>query len=106
MLTGRVFHVPNAEIDSTSYHGGLRRYVRGDGVSYVGAAYGHGFAHDEIRDLADLTTLDSDTVRVDTSQRVGRHLRVLVSGGSSRQERRAQPARWQTTVTGSLMVLF
>src|SRR5262245_56467351 len=46
MVIGRVFHVPGAAIDSTSYHGGVRRYVRADGVSYVGANYGHGFARD------------------------------------------------------------
>ena len=91
MLTGKVFHVPGeGELDSTSYHGGFRRYVRGDGVSYVGAAYSHGFSREEIRNLADLTTLDSDSIRLDAYQQLTNRLRAFVTVSPSRQD--ARPA--------------
>ena len=106
MITGKVFHVPaDGPLDSTSYHGGVRRYVRGDGASYVGIAYSHGFSREEIRDLSDLAALDSDTVRGETTLQLG-SLRLFASGGASRQERQNRGALWQTSVTSGVMVQF
>ena len=93
MVTGKVFYVPApGPLDSTSYHGGFRRYVRGDGVSYVGLTYSHGFSREEIRNLADLTTLDSDTLRAEIDQQFAGRLRVFATGGTSRQDRQNRGA--------------
>ena len=107
MLTGKVFHVPGkGRQDSTSYHVGFRRYVRGDGVSYLGLTVGHGFSREEIRNVTDLATLDSDTVRAEIDQQVAKRFRVFMSGGTSRQQRSIGRALWQSSVGGGLMVLF
>ena len=107
MVTGKVFYVPApGPLDSTSYHGGFRRYVRGDGVSYVGLTYSHGFSREEIRNLADLTTLDSDTLRAEIDQQFAGRLRVFASGGTSRQDRQNRGGLWQTSLSGGFMVLF
>jgi YaiO family outer membrane protein len=107
MLTGKVFHVPSeGQLDSTSYHGGFRRYVRGDGVSYVGLTYSHGFSREEIRNLADLTTLDSDTVRTEFDQQIARRFRVFATAGTSRQERQSGRGLWQTSISGGFTVPF
>ena len=107
MLTGKVFHVPReGPLDSTSYHGGFRRYIRGDGVSYVGLTYSHGFSREEIRNIADLTTLDSETMRAEIDQRFVGRLRVFATGGTSRQERQSAGRVWQTSLGGGFMVLF
>ena len=38
MFTGKVYHVAGkGDPESTSYHGGFRRYFGGDGTSYTGA---------------------------------------------------------------------
>ena len=71
MFTGKVYHVPaERDLDSTSYHGGFRRYFGGDGTSYTGLTYSHGISR-EIRSVEDLTTLNGDTV----PRRVRRALR-------------------------------
>ena len=107
MLTGKVFHVPGeGSLDSTSYHGGFRRYIRGDGVSYVGLTYSHGFSREEIRNAADLTTLNSDTVRADIDQQIAGRLRVSVTGGTSRQERPFEAHVWQTSISSGFTVRF
>jgi YaiO family outer membrane protein len=106
MLTGKVFHVPGeGSLDSTSYHGGFRRYIRGDGESYVGLTYSHGSSREEIRNVADLATLDSDTIRGEVDQQFARRLRLYATGGTSRQERQFGTL-WQTSVTGGFRVLF
>lgn len=106
MLTGKVFHVPGeGRLDSTSYHGGFRRYIRGDGASYLGLTYSHGSSREEIRNVADLATLDSDTIRVEVDQQFARRLRLFATGGTSRQERQFGTL-WQTSVTGGFQVLF
>jgi YaiO family outer membrane protein len=107
MLTGKVFHVPGeGPLDSTSYHGGFRRYLRGDGVSYVGVTYSHGSSREEIRNIADLATLDSDTIRTDVDQQFARRLRLFATAGTSRQERQVNGTLWQTSVTGGFAALF
>jgi YaiO family outer membrane protein len=107
MLTGKVFHVPGeGRLDSTSVHGGFRRYVRGDGASYVGLAYSHGSSREEIRNITDLATLDADTVRGDIDQQFAGRLRVFATVGTSRQERQVGGTLWQTSLGGGLAVLF
>jgi YaiO family outer membrane protein len=107
MLTGKVFRVPaEGDLDSTSYHGGFRRYVRGDGASYVGLTYSHGFSREEIRNVGDLTTLDADTVRFEADQLIARRFRLSATIGTSRQQRQSRDSLWQTSVGGGLMVLF
>ncbi|MEO8259874.1 MAG: YaiO family outer membrane beta-barrel protein [Acidobacteriota bacterium] len=107
MFTGKVFHVAGeGPLDSTSYHGGFRRYVRGDGVSYVGLTYSHGFSREEIRNTADLTTLGSDTVRAEIEQQFVRRVRLFVTGGASQQARQFRARLWQISASAGFSVLF
>ena len=107
MITGKVFRVPAAgDLDSTSYHGGFRRYIRGDGISYLGLTYSHGFSREEIRSASDLTTLDADTVRFEADQLVARRFRLSAVAGTSRQERQSRTPLWQTSLSGGFVVLF
>ena len=106
MLTGKVYHVPaEGDLDSTSYHGGFRRYFGGDGSSYVGVTYSHGFSR-EIRSAVDLTTLNSDTVRGEFDVLSGRRLRIFGSGATSRGERANRAVLWQTTLTAGVSAQF
>ena len=106
MITGKVFHVPGeGELESSSYHGGLRRYIRGDGVSYVGFTYSHGFSREELRNAADLTTFDSDTVRAEIDQQLAGRYRIFATGSTSRAQREFG-SLWQTSVSTGLMVQF
>ena len=107
MLTGKVYRVPaEGDLDSTSYHGGFRRYFGGDGTSYVGVTYSHGFSREEIRNIGDLSTLDSETIRGEVDRLFRTRLRIFVSGSTSRQERVNRPTLWQTTVTGGFSAQF
>jgi len=107
MLTGKVFHVPGeGPLDSTSFHGGFRRYVRGDGTSHVGVAYSHGSSREEIRNATDLTTLNADTVRGEIDQQFARRLRIFATAGTSREERQVGGLLWQTSLSGGFAVLF
>jgi YaiO family outer membrane protein len=107
MITGKVFRVPaEGDLDSTSYHATVRRYVRDEGLSYIGATYSHGFSREEIRNLNDLATLNSDTIRVDVDQQFAGRWRVFGTAGTSRQERMARVPLWQTSTSAGLMVRF
>jgi YaiO family outer membrane protein len=107
MLTGRVFHVPGAgDLDSTSVHGGFRRYIRGDGTSYIGAAFSRGASREEIRNVSDLATLNSGSVRVDVDQQLAGRLRVSATVGTSRQERQSGTPVWQTSISSGFTVAF
>lgn len=107
MITGKVFRVPAAgDLDSTSYHGGFRRYIRGDGVSYLGAAYSHGFSREEIRNATDLLTLNANTIRFEADQLVARRFRLSAVAGTSRQDRQFGNPLWQTSLSGGFVVLF
>jgi YaiO family outer membrane protein len=107
MLTGKVYHVPaERDLSSTSYHAASRYYFGSDGTSWVGVSYGHGFSHEEIRNLGDLTTLDSDTVRGEFDVLFGSRLRIFASGGTSRQEFPQRSPLWQTSVSSGLSVQF
>jgi YaiO family outer membrane protein len=106
MFTGKVYYVPDTgPLHSTSYHGGFRRYFGGDGTSYAGLKYSHGFSR-EIMNLADLATLNSDTLSGEFDVLVGTRLRIFGSGGTGRQERVDRPMLWQTTIISGLSVQF
>ena len=107
MILGKVFHVPaEGPLDSTAYHGGFRRYIRGDGTSYIGATYSHGFSREEIRNISDLATVGSDTIRIETDQQIAGRLRLFVTAGTTRQERQGRTPLWQTAVSTGTMVVF
>ena len=108
MFTGKVYHVPaEQDLDSTSYYGGFRRYFGGDGTSYVGVNYLHGFSREEIRTVTDLVNVNSNTVRGEFDVVVGTRLRIFGSGGTSRLEPRAvESPLWQTTILTGFSVQF
>jgi len=106
MLTGKLYHVPGSgDLDSTSGHGGFRRYFGSDGTSYAGLVYSHGFSR-EIRNLVDLATLPSDTVGGEFDILLGTRLRLFGSGGRSRTERPVSSPLRQTTIITGLSVHF
>jgi YaiO family outer membrane protein len=107
MLTGKLYHVPGSgDLDSTSGHGGFRRYFGSDGTSFVGAAYSHGFNVEEVRNLVDFAAVHADTIRGEFDRKLNAPLRVYGSASVSRQERAARPALRQVNVTGGFLVLF
>jgi YaiO family outer membrane protein len=107
MLTAKVFHVPaDGPLDSTTWHAAARRYFGADGTSFAGLTYGHGFAREEIRNAADLTMLDSDSIRGDVARVWRQRIRWSASLGASRQELQNDRRLWQTTFTGGMAVLF
>jgi YaiO family outer membrane protein len=105
MVTGRTYYVPGDAKDSTSYYGSVRRYFGGDGTSFWGASYGHGFSREEIRNATDLFFADSDTLRAELDARLGHRWRAAASGSTSRQERQIGPLR-QNTLSATLRVEF
>jgi YaiO family outer membrane protein len=107
MVTGRVYHVPGplGVDDSTTWQGQVRRYFGRGGTGFAGAGYSRGLAREEIRNSADFLTLGSDTVRGELDAPLGRRLRVLLWGGSSRQERAAAVV-WQHTLGVGFDVSF
>jgi len=106
MFTGKVYYVPGeGPLNSTSYHGGFRRYFGSDGTSYAGLVYSHGFSR-EIRNLVDLATLPSDTVGGEFDILLGARLRLFGSGGRSRTERPVSSPLRQTTIITGLSVHF
>ena len=107
MWTGKLYYVPGeGDLFSNSYIGGFRRYFGGDGTSYLGINYGHGFSRAEIRSVADLATFDSDTVRGELDLLLGSRTRVSGSAGVSHQERPNRSPVWQTTINAGLSVQF
>jgi hypothetical protein len=86
MFTGKLYHVPGSgDFGSTSGHGGFRRYFGGDGTSFVGVAYSHGFNVEEVRNVVDLATLHADTIRGEFDRRLHAPLRLYGSASVSRQ---------------------
>ena len=107
MLTAKAFTVPDFEgpEDSISYHGVARRYVRGDGESFVGVGYSRGYSREELADRAELLQLGADTFRANTEILIGRFI-VAASGSTSRQERAGRSTLWQHSLGASLTVQF
>ena len=107
MVTGKVFSVPDFDgpEDSLSYHGLVRRYIRGDGESFLTAGYSRGSSREELTDRAELQQLDADTFRAGAELLLGRTV-VAVSGSSSRQERVRNGTLWQHSFGASFSVYF
>jgi YaiO family outer membrane protein len=107
MITGKVFSVPDYEgpQDSLSYHGLVRRYIRGDGESFLSAGYSRGSSREELTDSAELQQLDADTFRAGAELLLGRAV-VAVSGSTSRQERVRNGTLWQHSFGASFSVYF
>jgi len=63
---------------------GPSRYFGGDGTSYAGLNYSHGFSREEVRSIQDLATFNSDTVRAEFDVLLGsRAVSPLASGAVS-----------------------
>lgn len=107
MLTGKAFAIPDFEgpEDSISYHAVVRRYVRGDGESFLGAGYSRGYSREEVGDVAELALLNADTFRANAEIRVGRFV-VSGNASTSRQERASRANLWQHSFGASLSVDF
>jgi YaiO family outer membrane protein len=107
LLTERIYYVPAAgNADSTSYFSSLRRYFGEAGTSFVGLRYGRGAAREELRDLSDLVNVDSDSLTAEVDTELRRRVRLALAAGFSRQERAAQPALWQVTLTTTVGIRF
>lgn len=107
MLTAKVVSVPDigGDEDSMSYHGVVRRYIRGDGISFVGAGYSRGFSREEVADRAELQQLGADTYRANVDLLFGR-ITLSASGSTSRQERVRRGTLWQHSFGTSVSVQF
>lgn len=107
MLTGKAFAIPDFEgpEDSISYHAVVRRYVKGDGESFLGAGYSRGYSREEVGDVAELALLNADTFRANAEIRVGRFV-VSGNASTSRQERASRANLWQHSFGASLSVDF
>lgn len=106
MFTGKIYYVPGkGPLNSTSYHGGFRRYFGGDGTSYAGAKYSHGFSR-EIRNVVDLATLNSNSVTAEFDILVRPRLRIFGSAGTSHEQRTTRAPLWQTTINSGFSVQF
>lgn len=107
MLTAKVFSVPDYDgpEDSVSVHALVRRYIKGDGESFLSAGYSRGSSREELSDRAELQQLDADTVRAGAELLFGRTV-VAVSGSTSRQERVRNGTLWQHSFGASLSVFF
>jgi YaiO family outer membrane protein len=108
MLTAKAFSVPDHDgpEDSISYHAVVRRYVRGDGESFLGAGYSRGFSREELGDRAELQQLDADTFRANVELLFSGRYIVAATASSSRQERAARSTLWQHSFGASITVLF
>ena len=107
MWTGKLYYVPGeGDLHSNTYVGGFRRYFGGEGTSYIGLNYGHGFSRAEVRSVQDLSTFNSDTVRGEFDLLLGSRTRLSGSAGVSHQERPNRSPVWQTTITTGLSVRF
>ncbi len=107
MFTARVYHVPAAgNLDSTSYHGSVRRYFGEAGTSFVGLRYSHGLGRDELRDRSDLVNIDTDSLTAQIDTELWGRFRLALSTGFSHQERAGRDPLWQVTFGTSVGVRF
>jgi hypothetical protein len=89
----------------TSYYGVVRRYFGADGTSVVGLGFGHGLSREEVRNLGDLATVASDTVRAQVDVAVTTRWRLQMDASTSRQER-SWGTVWQTAVGTGVSLRF
>ena len=107
MWTGKVYYVPGeGDLKSNTYVGGFRRYFGGAGTSYAGLNYSHGFSREEVRNIQDLATFNSETVRGEFDVLLGSRTRLSGSAGASHQERPNRSPVWHTTITTGISVRF
>lgn len=107
LLSGRVFHVPDDGTGrTTSYSASARWYGGPTGASVAGVTYTRGFSRDEVRNVADLATRDSDTVRVQLDLELRHGLIVVIGGALARQEPVPGRRRLQATLTTGLTARF
>lgn len=107
MLTAKLLHVPDADLGSTqSYTAQARRYFGTEGTSFAGVAYSHGFSREEPRGSGDLLRLGADTFRAQLQADVSPMVRLSASLGHSRQERPAQSALGQNTLSAGITFRF
>jgi YaiO family outer membrane protein len=107
MLTGKVYRVPaENNLDSTTYHGGFRRYYGSAGTSYVGFNYSHGLSKEEVYSATDLASLGADTVRGESDHLFRTRYRLYGGAATSRQERANRVPLWQTTLSIGFGVQF
>jgi YaiO family outer membrane protein len=106
MITGKVFTVPGDATDSWSYHGLVRRYFGGDGTSFIGAGYSHGFSREEPFAEGDLVLVNADSFRAQADLTMTERARISFSISASRQERASRDPLWQTTAGGGLTIRF
>lgn len=107
MFTGKAYFVPiEAAPNSESFYGGFRRYFGGDGTSYVGMTYGHGFSREEVRTVEDLVMLNSRSVSGEIDWLYRSRWRISISGGVSREERADNVPLWQTRISGGVAMQF
>ncbi len=105
LLSLRSFVVPDLAGSSVSLYAVVRRYFP-DGVSYLGARFGHGNAKDEIYSAVDAALVDSNTVGVEASFFLFDRLDVGARTSLSAQARTADPAIWQFENTVTCGVRF
>jgi YaiO family outer membrane protein len=105
-LLERVSFVPGGESDAWSFHTESRRYLGGAGTSFLAAAYSYGFNREEPRGLGDSIRLRTNTVRGQVALDMSPRTRVMLTIGTSRQERAFNGAVWQTTLAASTAYKF
>lgn len=107
MLTGKVFHVPDAQLGSTqSYHAQVRRYFGVEGTSFVGLGYSRGFSREEPRGAGDLLRLNADTVRGQLQADLAAFTRLSASFSYSRQDRSSPAALRQNSIGAGITFRF
>lgn len=107
LLSGRVFHVPDDGTGrTTSYSTSARWYGGPAGASVVGVTYTRGFTRDEVRNVADLATRDSDSVRVQLDLEMRPGLIVVIGGALARQQPAPGRRLLQATLTTGLTTRF
>ena len=62
-VLGRVYFVPSDQSDSWSFHAESRRYLGGDGTSFIGLTVSQGFSREEPRTVGDASTIHANTVK-------------------------------------------
>jgi hypothetical protein len=107
MLSGKIFHVPDAALGSTqSYHAQVRRYFGAEGTSFIMAGYSRGFSREEPRGSGDLLRLNADTFRGQLQADVSRFVRLSATVSYSRQERASLSALGQNTIGAGISFRF
>jgi len=107
MITGKIFHVPDATLGSTqSYHLQVRRYFGAEGTSFAGVGYSRGFSREEPRGSGDLLRLDADTFRAQVQWDATPVVRLSAGGSLSRQEQSSAARLRQNTLNLGLTFRF